>query len=86
MTKDNFKNIMLNIFTCVFTNKRTKYFIIQSFILLNPKTQTYKALTESLNINSLSAKVLLITFANSLEPDQAHLSVGPDLDPTCLTF
>ena len=28
---------------------------------------------------------LLITFANSLDPDQASQSVGPDLDPNCLT-
>ena len=29
---------------------------------------------------------LLITFANSLEPDQAWQNVGPDLDPNCLTL
>ena len=28
---------------------------------------------------------LLITFANSLDPDQAGHIVGPDLDPNCLT-
>ena len=28
---------------------------------------------------------LLITFANSLDPDQARRFVGPDLDPSCLT-
>ena len=28
---------------------------------------------------------LLITFANSLDPDQARLNVGPDLAPNCLT-
>ena len=27
---------------------------------------------------------LLITFANSLESDQARQNVGPDLDPNCL--
>ena len=27
---------------------------------------------------------LLITFANSLDPDQARQDVGPDLDPHCL--
>ena len=26
---------------------------------------------------------LLITFANSLYPDQARQNVGPDLDPNC---
>ena len=28
---------------------------------------------------------LLITFANSWDPDQARQKVGPDLDPNCLT-
>ena len=28
---------------------------------------------------------LLITFANSLEPDQARQNVAPALDPNCLT-
>ena len=27
----------------------------------------------------------VITFANSLDPDQARQNVGPDLDPNCLT-
>ena len=27
---------------------------------------------------------LLITFANSLDPDQARQNVGSDLDPNCL--
>ena len=29
---------------------------------------------------------LLITFANSLDPDQARQNVGPDLDPNFLTL
>ena len=29
---------------------------------------------------------LLMTFANSLDPDQAQHYVGPDLDPNCLTL
>ena len=29
---------------------------------------------------------LLITFANSLDPDQARQNVGPDLDLNCLTL
>ena len=29
---------------------------------------------------------LLITFANSLDPNQAQQFVGPDLDPNCLTL
>ena len=40
-------------------------------------------------LNSLPASGnfcnLLITFANSLDPDQARQNVGPDLDPNCLT-
>ena len=28
---------------------------------------------------------ITITFANSLDPDQDGHSVGPDLDPSCLT-
>ena len=28
---------------------------------------------------------LPITFANSLDPDQARQNVGPDLDPICVT-
>ena len=39
--------------------------------------------------NSSAARVysclLLISFANSLDPDQAQRNVGPDLDPNCLT-
>ena len=42
-----------------------------------------------LPFNSLPASgdfcCLLITFANSLDPDQARQIVGPDLDPNCLT-
>ena len=29
---------------------------------------------------------LLITFANSLDPDQARRNVGPGLDPNCSTL
>ena len=29
---------------------------------------------------------LLITFANSLGPDQDQRTIGPDLDPNCLTL
>ena len=39
--------------------------------------------------NSLTASDdfchLLITFTNSLDPDQAQQNVGPDLDQNCLT-
>ena len=40
--------------------------------------------------NSLHASgefcCLLITFANSLDPDQDQQNVGSDLDPICLTL
>ena len=36
--------------------------------------------------NSLSTMGLLMTFANSLDPDQARQNVGPDLDPNWLTI
>ena len=29
---------------------------------------------------------LLITFANSLDPDQDRQNISPDLDPNCLTL
>ena len=42
------------------------------------------------SVNSLPASVklwhLLITFANSLDPDQALQNVRLDLDPSCLTL
>ena len=41
-------------------------------------------------VNSLSAcgnfDCLLLTVANSLDPDQAQQNVGPDLDPNCFTL
>ena len=41
-------------------------------------------------VNSFHAKGnfchLLITFANSLDPDQEWQKVGPDLDSNCLTL
>ena len=46
--------------------------------------------TSSFVFNSLPAKGdfcwLLISFAKSLDPDQARQNVGPDLDPNCLTL
>ena len=48
-----------------------------------------KVVSRSSACNSLPASGnlchLLITFANSLDPDQALRNVGPDLDPNCLT-
>ena len=50
------------------------------------QTVVYRSCSVS---NSLPASSdichLLITFANSLDPDQARHNVGPDLDPNCLT-
>ena len=37
-------------------------------------------------LNSAYWCCLLITFANSFEPDQAQQYVGPDLDLNCLTL
>ena len=39
-----------------------------------------------IQFNSISKCHLLITFTNSLDPDQARQDVGPDLDPNCLTL
>ena len=41
--------------------------------------------TSSLTLSLLAAVPLLITFANSLDPDQGQQNVGPDLDPNSLT-
>ena len=44
-------------------------------------------LDDCIGMLTLSAKChLLITFAYSLDPDQARHLVGPDLDPNCLTL
>ena len=37
-------------------------------------------------IKSVCWCLLLIIFANSLDPDQARQNVRPDLDPNCLTL
>ena len=58
---------------------------------LEPNVLTLaKVLARSCSVfNSFPTSVdfccLLITFANSLDPDQARQNVGPDLDPNCLT-
>ena len=39
-----------------------------------------------LNCFSDDKHCLLITFANSVDPDQDQQNVGPDLDPNCLTL
>ena len=39
-----------------------------------------------LTLSLLAVTCLLITFTNSLDPDQDQQNVGPDLDPSCLTL
>ena len=51
---------------------------------------SHKVVSRSCSVfNSLSASSdfchLLITFANSSDPDQARHNVEPDLNPNCLT-
>ena len=62
----------------------------------NPLIALYKRDTEDLiiffshySISLLASSDfchLLITFENSLDPDQDPHNVGPDLDPNCLKF
>ena len=47
-----------------------------------PRSQVKHSTTEPL----CSQCHLLITFANSLEPNEARQNVEPDQDPNCLTF
>ena len=42
-------------------------------------------LPKHITVSLLAVTCLLITFANSLDPDQVRLNVGPDLDPKGLT-
>ena len=53
---------------------------------LNLKLSSAAKKGDALWINYQLASVcgLLITFANSLDPDQAGQNVQPDLDPNCL--
>ena len=54
------------------------------------KSKCLERMDISLALNSLATNGdfcrLLITFANSLDTDQARQSVGPNLDPNCLTL
>ena len=45
----------------------------------------YESFTKSFDSFHIECH-LLITFANSLDPDQTRRSVGPDLDQNCLTL
>ena len=57
---------------------------------LYPTLSDRKMLYHCFHFNSFLASSdfcrLLITFANSLDPDQDQQNVGLDLDPNCLTL
>ena len=57
--------------------------------LSNPDIVEAIFVGQASHLNSLPACdyfcSILITYVNSLDPDQAGRSVGPDLDPNCLT-
>ena len=48
-------------------------------------SESYFALKEA-NGKIFTICLLLWTFENSLDPDQAQQNVRPDLDPNCKTF
>ena len=66
--------------------------LVQNFFLCDTKWISYSFFLPSLFIliNSFlvshNFRCLLITFANSLDPDQDRHSVGPDLEPNYLTL
>ena len=70
---------------------RQKYvagiFLLLSFNLEIPPNEESKSRV-AWNFSLLFAYKcrLLITFANSLDPDQARQNVRPDLDPNCLAL
>ena len=61
-----------------------------SYVMIASWWNIRKAICYHIYLNSFPASGdfcrLLITFANSLDPDQARQNVGPDLDPNCLTL
>ena len=62
--------------------------ILNSGIILKTFTNAYIVMFSEMAIGTKTTGLchLLITFANSLDPDQARHFVGPDLDPNCLTL
>ena len=56
----------------------------------HPRAQKFKTYFFEYNVLLLLTiyllDILLTIFANSLDPDQVRLNVGPDLDPNCLTL
>ena len=53
---------------------------------LRPSVSSIQRFTSNYFYASGDFCCLLITFANSLDPDQDQQNVGPDLDPNCLTL
>ena len=53
---------------------------------LEPNATNFKKYQQVVLYLILCPLSLLITFANSLDPDQARQNVGPDLDPNFLTL
>ena len=68
----------------------TETFIITLHCCLDMTEMMLKEMLNGKHFNSFPAGSdfcrLLITLANSLDPDQARQNVGPDLDPNCLTL
>ena len=60
-------------------------------IVMNMIKQILSDLCKQVELNSFLASgdfchLLIIVFANSLDPDQDQQNVGPDLDPNHLTL
>ena len=51
-----------------------------------PRGRATQPLRDTRETNQAKQPALLITFANSLDPDQARQNVGPDRYPNCLTL
>ena len=88
--------IQLNAMETGISSRSSRVYSGSEFVVANTfNSQTklsfsLKVVSRSCSVfNSLPASSLfrhqLITFANSLDPDQARQNVGPDLDPNCLT-
>ena len=64
----------------------TEYFMGQIYSTVYPSLIN----KENFNVNSFLASGnvfhLLITFANSLNPDQDRQNISPNLDPNCLVI
>ena len=58
------------------------HFLVVEYIIINHRT-IYRNRPPTLTLCLL---IMLIIFANTLDPDQARRNVGSDLDPNCLTL